>query len=233
MKALELYGQIQEYLDFKEEIRALYKAILLQVLQSESQQVIDIGCGQGEFCNILELNGVKTLGVDLSKKQIELAKLNFPELEFKAIDIADINEQFECATATFDVINYISEKNLKEFFTNTNQILKDGGYFIFDINTLFGFEEIAQGALLIDKEDIFIGIDAKFNGHSLFTELTVFTKEDHNYNKQTGTIEQFYHSNKLLESTLKDAGFEIIKSIDFSLHSDEENDKIILVCKKL
>jgi len=233
LQALDLYGEIEEYLDFEDEIRALYKAILLQVLQSESKQVIDIGCGQGEFCNLLELNGIKTFGVDLSSKQIELAKLKFPELNFQAIDIVNITKQFECATATFDVINYIPSNNLKEFFTTTNKLLKDNGYFIFDINTLFGFEEIAQGTLVIDEEDIFIGIDANFEQNILYTDITVFTKETSKYNKQVGTIEQFYHPDKVLESALKESGFEILKAIDFSLHSEEENDKIILVCKKL
>ena len=233
MQALDLYGQIQEYLDFDEEITALYKAILLEVIQKEPNTLIDIGCGQGEFCNIVQLNNITTLGVDLSTTQIELAKQKFPNLSFKAVDIANIEQTYECATATFDVINYIPTNYLKQFFDNTNKLLEKDGYFIFDINTLFGFEEIAQGTLIIEEDDIFIGIDANFEENTLYTDMTVFTKEKSCYNKQTGTIEQYFHSNEELQSLLEKSGFIIEKSIEFLLHSETNNDKLILVCKKV
>jgi len=233
LQALDLYGKIQEYLDFEEEIVALYKAILFEVIQKEPNTLIDIGCGQGEFCDIVKLNGITPFGVDLSQTQIELASKKFPELSFKAIDIAKIEQKYNCATATFDVINYIPKEHLKAFFESTYNLLEDNGYFIFDINSLFGFEEIAQGTLIIDEDEIFIGIDANFEENTLYTDMTLFTKENNCYNKQSGTIEQYFHKIKELESILEKCGFMIEKNIPFSLHSDEENDKTILVCKKV
>ena len=233
MQELDLYGEIQEYLDFEEEIEALYKAILSEVIQKEPQTLIDIGCGQGEFCNFVQYNGIKPLGIDLSKTQIELAKQKFPNLLFKAIDIAQVDTKYDCATAIFDVVNYISQSNLKTFFKSTNNLLEKNGYFIFDINTHFGFEEIAQGTLIIDDEDTFIGIDANFKENVLYTDMTLFTKENSSYNKQKGTIKQYFHQNKILESTLEECGFIVEKFISFSLHSEEKNDKLILVCKKI
>lgn len=233
MQALDLYAEIEEYLDFQQEIEALYKAILTEVIQVEPKTLVDIGCGQGEFCNIVEHNGIKSLGVDLSYMQIKLAQTKFPNLSFKAIDIAKLSKTFDCATATFDVINYIPMNQLEEFFTHCGNLLNKNGYFIFDINSHFGFEEVAQGTLNIDQDDIFIAIDANFEDHKLYTDITVFKKNNGCYNKQTGTIEQFYHCNDLLKSTLNNAGFIIEKTLPFSLHSEEENDKLILVCKKI
>lgn len=233
MQALDLYGKIQEYLDFEEEIETLYKATLFEVIKRDIESVIDIGCGQGEFCNILEYNNIKTLGVDLSKTQINLAKKKFPKLSFQAVDIANITQNFSCATATFDVINYLLKNELKTFFKNTYSLLEDEGYFIFDVNSYFGFEEIAQGTLIIDNENIFIGIDANFEEEILYTDLFVFSKEKKHYNKQTGTIQQYYHSRETLEELLKDSGFAIEEIIDFNLHSDDESDKTIYVCKKV
>jgi cyclopropane fatty-acyl-phospholipid synthase-like methyltransferase len=232
LQPLDLYGEIQEHLHFEEEIEALYKAILLEVIQKEPQTLIDIGCGQGEFCNLAKHNGITTIGVDLSNTQIELAKKKFPELQFQAIDIANIDKIYDCATATFDVINYIPQEALKAFFQASYNLLEKGGYFIFDINSHYGFEEIAQGALIIDQDDIFIGIDANFEEDILFTDMTLFKKAGTHYTKHQGTIKQFYHPLQKLQTILNDCKFEIEKTKEFSLHSEDEHDKIIVICKK-
>ncbi len=232
MQTLDLYGEIQEYLDFKQEIKTLYQEIKNQVTKRDIKTLIDIGCGQGEFCNLLTQNGIDTYGVDLSSKQIELAKKKFPNLSFEALDIKNVSKTFECATATFDVINYIPQDQLKSFFDGTNKIVENKGYFIFDVNSFFGFDEIAQGSLIINNEEIFIGIDAVFEDETLYTDLFVFTKVNENYKKQTGTIHQFYYSKEVLESFLMQSGFTLVECVKFSLHDQENYDKMIFICKK-
>jgi len=231
LQALDLYAQIEQYLDFEEEIEELYKAIGTIAISKEPKTLIDIGCGQGEFCYILEHNGIKTFGVDLSSKQIEVAKQK--GIDAKCIDIKDIDNIYDCATATFDVINYIDNKNIQSFIKNVSKLIKTDGYFIFDINSLFGFEEIAQGTLSIDKDDRFISIDADFQNNTLFTNITLFTKENKFYKKQNGTIKQYYYTNDELKKILQEHSFKVEEIIDFNLHSDSDPDKYIYVCKKV
>lgn len=236
MQALDLYATIEEYLDFEEEVHHLYKTIGHTVLSKEPKTLIDIGCGQGEFCHIMELNGIKTLGVDLSAKQIEIAVSKGTNA--KCIDIKDIKEKFECATATFDVINYIPQNYIKDFLQQSYNLLLENGYFIFDINSLYGFENVAQGTLNIDLEYKFIAIDANFEDNILYTDITLFSKTSENgvekelYSKQTGTIEQYCYSKDELTAILEDIGFEVENVMSFNLHSSEDNDKYIFVCKK-
>ena len=232
MQALDLYGTIEEYLDFEDEIHHLYKTIGHTVLSKNPKTLIDIGCGQGEFCHIMELNGIKTLGIDLSSKQIEMA--NLKGTNAKCIDVKDIDEKFECATATFDVINYIPKSDIKEFLTNCYNVIEDKGHFIFDINSLYGFDTVAQGTLNIELKDKFIAIDAIFEEDILYTDITLFTQEDKEdkYTKNSGTIKQFCYNNDELSSILKKIGFEIENIINLNLHSEDEFDKYIFVCKK-
>lgn len=63
MQPLDLYASIEQYLGFEEEVHQLYKAIAFEAIKKEPKTLIDIGCGQGEFCRIIELNGIKTLGL--------------------------------------------------------------------------------------------------------------------------------------------------------------------------
>ena len=232
MQPLDLYASIEPYLDFEDETHHLYKTIGHIILSKEIKTLIDIGCGQGEFCNTMNFNGVDTFGVDLSSKQIEYAIQK--GIKAQCIDIKDIKQKYECATATFDVLNYISKQNLQEFISNTYNILGNDGYFIFDVNTLYGFEDIAQGTLNIDTEDKerFIAIDANFDHNILYTDIVLFEKQNDLYKRDSGTIEQFYHSNELLKDILGSTGFIIEEIIDFNLHSIDKNDKQIFVCKK-
>jgi cyclopropane fatty-acyl-phospholipid synthase-like methyltransferase len=232
LQALDLYGSIEEYLDFEDEVHHLYRTIGHTVLSKDPKTLIDIGCGQGEFCHIMDINGIKTLGVDLSATQVEFAVLKGTNA--KCIDIKDVEEKFDCATATFDVINYIPKSYIQEFLENCFNVLNDKGYFIFDINSLYGFDNIAQGTLNIDVDDKFIAIDANFKENVLYTDITLFDKEnkENQYTRHSGTIEQFCYSNDELSSILTKIGFEVENIINFNLHSDEEFDKYIFVCKK-
>lgn len=232
MHGLDLYAHIEEYLEFEDEVHHLYKTIGFEVLSKEPKTLIDIGCGQGEFCHIMSLNGIKTLGVDLSVKQIELALAK--GINAKCIDIKDIKEKFDCATATFDVINYISNDAIHSFLQNSYNLLNKNGYFIFDINSLYGFDTVAQGTLIIDSDDKFIAIDAHFEENILYTDITLFSQKDtkERYKKQTGRIQQYYYSNEELTSILIYIGFEVEKIMNVNLHADEEFDKYIFICKK-
>tara|TARA_B110000046_G_C12991878_1_gene398200 strand:- start:958 stop:1662 length:705 start_codon:yes stop_codon:yes gene_type:complete len=232
LHALDLYATIEEYLDFEDEVHHLYKTIGLEVLSKNPKTLIDIGCGQGEFCHIMNLNGIKTLGVDLSAKQIELALAKGTNAQ--CIDIKDIKEKFDCATATFDVINYIPNDAINEFLQNSYNVLNKNGYFIFDINSLYGFDNVAQGTLTIDSDDRFIAIDAHFEESILYTDITLFSQADtkERYIKQRGTIQQYYYSNEKLTSILMNIGFEVEKIMNVNLHTDEECDKYIFICKK-
>ena len=231
MQALNLYSQIEQDLDFSEEISRLYNQYINIINSKNISKLIDIGCGQGEFLLHIQQNGIDVFGIDLSSSQIEICKSK--NIPCECIDIKDITSKYDCATAIFDVINYIPYDDLKQFFSSTYDLLEKNGYFIFDINSLYGFEEIAQGSLNIDKDDKFISIDAYFEDDILTTQITLFRKENELFRKEQGFIEQFYYSNTTLIKLLKQTGFSIEKTIEFNLHDEDNADKYIFVCKKI
>lgn len=231
MQPLDLYATIEQELDFVEEISHLHNSIANLILALNPISHIDIGCGQGDFCKTIQDNGIETLGVDLSSKQIEIAKTK--NIDAQVLDIKDCTKKFDCATAIFDVINYIPKEDLKQFFSNIYKLLNPNGYFIFDINTHYGFQEVAQGSLILDKEKRFVAIDANFIENCLYTDMTLFTQEkDGLYQKHQGTIKQFYHTEQELQKILHLIGFEVGNLINFNLHCQDEFDKQIFICKR-
>ena len=228
---LELYAKIEEHLDFQEEVKELHSIFLGLIFDKGLDDIIDIGCGQGAFIMHLLANGVNAYGIDLSVEQIKVCQAY--NLNADAISLEKVDEKFSCATAIFDVINYIPKNDLQAFFKDASNVLNNEGYFIFDVNTLFGFEEVAQGSLTMDLEDKFIAIDANFEDKKLKTDITLFTQEKNNlYKKEQDSVIQYYHDIKSLKTLLLNASFEIEDVINLNLHTDEEADKLIFICKK-
>lgn len=228
---LELYSKVEPYLDFEDEVYVLHKQFMEFVMVKELDNIIDIGCGQGYFLDNLQINKKTAFGIDLSVEQIKVCEAK--NLNAQAIPLCDVREKYDCATAIFDVLNYISHEHLETFIKETSLVLNQGGYFVFDVNSHFGFEYIAQGCITIDLEDRFIGIDAVFENEKLQTNITLFEKNENNsYTKASDSIIQQYHSKEFLTKLLKKCNFEIQEIREFNLHSDEDADKLIFICKK-
>jgi SAM-dependent methyltransferase len=73
----------------------------MRFLIPENSSVVEIGCGTGRLLNsVRPSNGV---GVDVSPAMIELAKKNFPQLEFKLGDASD-SEFLKSLNGPFDYV---------------------------------------------------------------------------------------------------------------------------------
>jgi len=228
---LELYSKVEPFLDFEDEVYTLHKEFMTFVMMNELDNIIDIGCGQGYFLDNLKINKKTAFGIDLSVEQIKVCESK--DLNAKAIPLGNVQEKYDCATAIFDVLNYIPSNHLEDFINETNLVLNQGGYFVFDVNSHFGFDNIAQGCITIDLEDRFIGIDAIFEDEKLQTDITLFEKNENGlFTKESDSIVQQYHSKEFLSNLLEKNGFKIEEIRDFNLHSDEDADKLIFICKK-
>ncbi|MGM0518806.1 MAG: class I SAM-dependent DNA methyltransferase [Campylobacterota bacterium] len=228
---LDLYSKIEPYLDFEDEVYALHKEFMEFVMINDLDNIIDIGCGQGYFLENLKINGIKAFGTDLSTEQINVCKAK--GLDAKAIPLNKVVQKYDCATAIFDVLNYINKEYLETFIKDVYKVLNEDGYFLFDVNSYFGFDEVAQGCITIDLKDKFISIDAVFEDEKLQTDLTLFTKQESNlFSKEADFITQQYHSKEYLAKLLERCGFKVCKVKEFNLHSFDEADKLIFICQK-
>ena len=164
----------------------------------------------------------KWLDKNLEQGQIDALTLFLFEESYKEYELILIYAYMQART-----------KDIKQFISYIYNLLDNGGYFIFDINTLYGFENVAQGILKIEtQDDKFIVLGADFYDNILYTDITLFTKKGNLYQKEIGTIKQFYHLKQRLENILVAQGFRIEDVIDFYLHSEDQNDKQIFICKK-
>ena len=112
---------------------------LLQWLERNTQHpktAMDLACGTGILCDILDKAGITASGMDFSSGMIEIARQNAPHLHF---DVADMitycpNIQYDLVTCTGDAVNHIPElSDVKKIFENVYAYLSPGGYFVFDL----------------------------------------------------------------------------------------------------
>jgi len=224
VNALDLYAHIEPLIGFYDEYEKLYDEYICILETLKVQTILDIGCGNGKFLRRLRGTKFRAKGIDRSGKMVKLA--TFLDVEADKIELKDIKERFCCATAIGDVLNYIPQTELRSFFSDLKSVLKEGGYFLADINTLSGFEDVADGLFLKDMEDKFLAIDADFKSTILTTSITLFEKDNGYYKKFSNTILQYYHDMEIFKNI---DGFELINSFDISMFGDL--DKKILVFK--
>jgi cyclopropane fatty-acyl-phospholipid synthase-like methyltransferase len=92
--------------------------------------VLDLGCGAGKPIDRFLVNrGHKIIGVDISRKQIKLAKRNVPEARYVVKDISSLRkEEYRVdAVISFYTILHISRETHQELFYIINSFLPEGG----------------------------------------------------------------------------------------------------------
>ena len=227
MKKLDFYAHIEELIPFGEQISLLYGMHLKELQKLGAKSVIDIGCGSGVFAKLCMDAGISAVGVDLSAQMVARAKSI--GINARCVDVCDIrDEQYDCATAIFDVLNYIPAVDIPRFFDCVANLLPVGGTFIADINTLHGFAEVADGDARFYDETRELFVSAQFDGERLESEFILFKKADDIYRKTGSKITQYYHTKKLFRSL---SGWKLEKSIPIKLFSDTADKELLLFTK--
>ncbi len=133
------------YLRFSQVLVETVLPEYLEELGIEPQKVLDIACGEGSFAVGMAKLGYEVTGIDQSPQMIALAEARAQEegvaVEFLVEDMRSIPfaNEFDLATCFFDSLNYmLTVKDLGEAFQSAYQALKPGGFYIFDMNTIFG-----------------------------------------------------------------------------------------------
>ena len=110
-------------------------------LASPSATVIDIGCAVGKWLPILSPVFKKVIAVDISEKNLETAKSNYPDLtnvEYQRVDMSVDNIQLPKSDVAV-CINAILTDSLKKrsiFFSNLAGCLKKRGSLILVVPSL-------------------------------------------------------------------------------------------------
>lgn len=115
-------------------------------------RVLELACGTGTVALEFAQRGCYVVGVDISDSMVQVAREKAAQMglakqaRFYAQDIAQLSlpdePPFDLAVCVFDSLNYITDPNrLAKVFVHTLHHVRQGGYFVFDLNSEYALRE--------------------------------------------------------------------------------------------
>lgn len=195
------------------------------VMASERNLVLDLGCGTGTLTEIMYRRGYDMIGVDMSREMLNVA-MEKREKSGDAIlylnqDMRELELYSTVGTVycVCDSINYIlDEEELLTVFSLVNNYLYPEGIFIFDFNTVYKYEEIIGDTTIAEnREDCSFIWENFYDSEDEINEydLTVFVKqEDEMFRRFTETHFQKGYRAEQMKALVERAGMKILEMTD-------------------
>ena len=120
----DITSRLQVYLPFVEPLKTIYAAPI----------ALDLGCGRGEWLELLQNNGFKAKGVDLDEGMLSAChELNLDVQLGDALDyLRGLEADSLSVVSAFHVVEHIAFETLRELTTEAYRVLKPGGLLILE-----------------------------------------------------------------------------------------------------
>lgn len=206
--------------------------------------ICELGCGTGSITVCLAEKGYQVTGIDISCEMLSVAQKKADgkhlKITFSEQDMTSFISGTECdaVISAFDGVNYLlKNEQVKGCFESVYSSLKDGGLFIFDINTPYKYEKIlGDNSFVFELDDMFLSWQSFYNPKQKFCDyvLTFFSENGGVWHRLDEEQRQKAHPIKTLEKELRECGFEILcecSKPDFSEMADD-SDRCYFICRK-
>lgn len=193
----------------------------LKDLGIKPTDLLDIACGEGSFAVAMSKQGYNVTGIDQSHRMIALAKerardeketVNFLVEDMRSIPYAGV---FDLCTCFFDSLNYmLSVNDLLEAFQNAYKALRPGGFFIFDMNTIYGLavDWMREETYIQNEADDFMEIHRQsfdYENQIATMEITIFKKRRSLWERIDETHRERGYPIADIQFLINQTGFEI------------------------
>lgn len=205
--------------------------------------VLDMGCGTGQITRRLRNLGYDMTGVDGSDEMLEIARAEESDDSILYIcqDMRELDlfGTYHAVVSVCDCINYVTEpQDLLEVFIRVNNFLDPGGIFIFDINTLYKYEnELCDNTFAENREEGSFIWENDYDARTRLNiyDLTLFIREnDGRYSRYFEQHVQKGYSQNAIEELLKKSGLELVDVLDTDTLSrpSDDSEKLTFVARE-
>lgn len=245
MKSYSVFAQYYDELTANVEYskRADYLMELMKRLGHSPGLTLDLACGTGSLTLELYRRGVDIYGVDGSVEMLSEARTKCAEAgadilflcqKMQSIDLYGTVDTVLC---TLDSLNHLKNgEELEKVFSKVAFFMNPGGYFLFDMNTLYKHQEILGNETYVyDTENVYcVWQNHCHKSGKVDIQLDFFQPEGDLYFRSTERFsEQAYPVEEILER-LKRAGFCQVQIFDELTFNPPEKDsqRLVFAAKK-
>lgn len=187
--------------------------------------VLELGCGTGTMTELLADAGYDMIGVDNSEEMLAEAMEKRVESGHDILYLLQDMQEFElygtvrAVVSVCDSLNYITEEEeLLEVFSLVNNYLDPDGVFVFDMNTVYKYQEILGNTTIAENRE-----DGSFiweNEYDEETQMNVYElalflpREDGLYEKCEELHYQRAYSVEKIKELLASSGLQLLAIYD-------------------
>lgn len=247
---MEAYGDFAKVYDmFMDNIPyeewCTYLTELLREYNIEEGLVLELGCGTGSMTQLLAARGYDMIGIDNAPQMLQKAIEKREEQGSSILYLLQDMREFElygtveAVVSVCDSINYITdEEDLVEVFRLVNNYLDPGGIFIFDLNTVYKYENLLGDKTIAEdrEEGSFIwenDYDKETGLNTYHLALFIPCGESMYRKEEELHYQQAYSLDEIIEM-LKEAGMEYLCAYDAFTHEPprEDSERIYVIAKE-
>ncbi len=186
-------------------------------------RLLDVACGEGSFAIAMAQEGWQVAGIDQSAEMLAMAQERAAatgiSVDFQQGDMRRPfgQEGFDLATCWYDSLNYLlTPDDLRAAFANVQAALKPGGWFVFDMNTIYGLAAVwGQRPCLLQQDNLSAfelhRTSYNFEEQIASVHITVFVPTGENTWERIDEVhrERGYPLNEI-EALVQAAGMEVV-----------------------
>lgn len=223
----------------------LYERAFAAHMDKKPSIVLDLGCGTGTLTTLLAERGYDMIGIDASSEMLAHAAQRAEEQGKNILYLAqdmrafDLYGTVDAVVCSLDCINYLTKKeDVAACFASVRTFLNEGGLFIFDVNTVWKFQNVfADNAYILEDEGAFVGWQNAYNEKTKLCRfyLSFFLEnEDGTWERYEEEQRERAYSDKTLMHLLDSAGFYVcgIYADTNGTAATDADERHFFVCKK-
>lgn len=206
----------------------------------EASTILDLACGTGTMSLLLKNRGYRVTGMDLSEEMLSVADHKAQgEIPFLKADMRDfrLENAVDACVCCLDSLNHLSSvEDIESTFKCVHESLRDGGIFIFDVNTVYKHNHVlADNSFIFDEEDYFLAWDNELleeNRVRIMLDFFVFNGE--NYDRYSEEFVETAFSEDSIRAALNPY-FKVLGVYDeLTLNPPKtDSERIYFVCKRI
>lgn len=216
-----------------------------ELLDSERNLVVDLGCGTGTLTELLYQKGYDMIGIDNAEEMLNVAMDKRAETGSEILYLLQDMRKLELystvgtVVSVCDSVNYILEEDeLLETFSLVNNYLYPGGIFIFDFNTEYKYREVIGDTTIAEnREDCSFIWENYYDPDTNVNEydLTVFVQEEEDiFRRFTETHYQRGYTTEQMVRLIEEAGMTLVEMKDADTGEDvtDTSERVYIVARE-